>query len=46
MEFEDLIYEVAGGRATITINRPERLNAFRGTTIRELCEAYEAAADD
>ena len=36
----------APGRATITINRPERLNAFRVQTIRELCEAFEAAADD
>ena len=44
--FEDILYEVAGGRATITINRPDRLNAFRGQTIRELCEAFEAAADD
>jgi len=44
--FEDILYEVAGGRATITINRPDRLNAFRVQTIRELCEAFEAAADD
>ena len=44
--FEDILYEVAGGRATITINRPERLNAFRSQTIRELAEAFEAAADD
>jgi naphthoate synthase/2-ketocyclohexanecarboxyl-CoA hydrolase len=44
--FEDILYEVAGGRATITINRPERLNAFRRQTIRELAEAFEAAADD
>jgi dihydroxynaphthoic acid synthetase len=44
--YEDILYEFAGGRATITINRPERLNAFRGRTILELCEAFEAAADD
>ena len=44
--FEDILYEVGGGRATITINRPERLNAFRGKTTAELCEAFEAAADD
>jgi naphthoate synthase/2-ketocyclohexanecarboxyl-CoA hydrolase len=44
--YQDILYEVAGGRATITINRPERLNAFRGRTILELCEAFEAAADD
>ena len=46
MSYEDVLYEVADGRATITINRPERLNAFRVQTIRELCEAFEAAADD
>jgi naphthoate synthase/2-ketocyclohexanecarboxyl-CoA hydrolase len=45
-EFEDVLYEVAGGRATITINRPDRLNAFRRQTVRELAEAFEAAADD
>ena len=44
--FDDILYEVEAGRATITINRPERLNAFRVQTIRELCEAFEAAADD
>lgn len=44
--FEDILYEVEGGRATITLNRPDRLNAFRVQTIRELCEAFEAAADD
>ena len=44
--FEDILYEVGAGRATITINRPERLNAFRVKTIHELCEAFEAAADD
>jgi len=44
--FEDILYEVGGGRATITINRPERLNAFRGKTTAELCAAFEAAADD
>jgi len=46
MSYEDIRYEVAGGRATITIDRPDRLNAFRGQTMLELCEAFEAAADD
>lgn len=46
MEFEDILYEVDGGRATITINRPDRLNAFRVQTVQELCGAFEAAADD
>lgn len=46
MAYEDIIYETGDGRATITINRPERLNAFRMKTIIELGEAFEAAADD
>jgi naphthoate synthase/2-ketocyclohexanecarboxyl-CoA hydrolase len=44
--FEDIRYEVGDGRATITIDRPERLNAFRGRTLLELSEAFERAADD
>ncbi|MEQ8834447.1 MAG: enoyl-CoA hydratase-related protein [Miltoncostaeaceae bacterium] len=46
MGYEDILVETAGGRCTITINRPDRLNAFRGQTMVELCEAFEAAADD
>lgn len=46
MAYEDILYAVEAGRATITINRPDRLNAFRVQTIGELCEAFEAAADD
>ena len=46
MAYEDVIYEVAGGRATITIDRPDRLNAFRLQTMLELCETFERAADD
>jgi dihydroxynaphthoic acid synthetase len=44
--YEDIIYETGEGRATITINRPERLNAFRMQTITEMGEAFERAADD
>ena len=46
MTYEDILYEVGEGRATITINRPERLNAFRGQTLLELCDAFERSADD
>lgn len=46
MSYEDILYEVDGARATITLNRPDRLNAFRLQTLVELCEAFEAAADD
>ena len=46
MQFDDLLYEVSDGRATITINRPKKLNAFRTETVEELATAFEAAADD
>ena len=46
LSFEDILYEVRDGRATITINRPEKLNAFRSQTVLELAEAFEMAADD
>lgn len=46
-EYSEIIYEVADGIATITLNRPERLNAFTGVMCQELAKAYEAAdADD
>ena len=45
-DYEDIRYEVGDGRATITIDRPERLNAFRGRTLLEMSEAFERAADD
>jgi len=45
-EYQDIIYEVADGIARITINRPERRNAFRPQTLFELSRAFETARDD
>jgi naphthoate synthase len=45
-EFDDIIYEVGEGIARITINRPERRNAFRPQTLFELSDAFERARDD
>ena len=45
-EYDDVIYETAGGIAKITINRPEVRNAFRPQTLFELSDAFEAARDD
>jgi len=41
MNFEHIAYEVADRVATITLNRPEKLNAFTGTMMRELHEAFD-----
>jgi enoyl-CoA hydratase/carnithine racemase len=47
MRFAEIRYEVADGVATLTLARPEKLNAVTATTIRELVEAFAAAdADD
>ncbi len=47
MDFQEIGYEVADGVLTITLNRPDRLNAFTATMGRELIEAFDAAdADD
>ena len=44
--YEDIIYAVDGVAAIITINRPERYNAFRGQTVDELIHAVRAAWSD
>lgn len=46
-EFEDIRYEVDDSAAAIiTINRPDRYNAFRGRTVEELIEAFRLAWAD
>jgi enoyl-CoA hydratase/carnithine racemase len=46
MEFETIRYEVEDRIATITLNRPDRLNALSPAMIRELRAAYAAAESD
>jgi 2-ketocyclohexanecarboxyl-CoA hydrolase len=46
MNYTDVLYEVSEGIATITINRPDRLNCFRGRTIEELIHAFKSAWAD
>jgi enoyl-CoA hydratase/carnithine racemase len=47
MDFESIRYTVAENVLTITLNRPERLNAFTPTMARELIAAFDRAdADD
>jgi naphthoate synthase len=45
-DFEDILYEKAEGIAKITINRPERRNAFRPQTLAELRDTFTRARDD
>ncbi|RYE88920.1 MAG: enoyl-CoA hydratase [Oxalobacteraceae bacterium] len=47
MSYETLLYEVSDHVLTITLNRPDRLNAFTGTMMNELIDAFDKAdADD
>ena len=43
---EDVRYEVEDGLAWITIDRPERMNAFRAQTVDELIRCLKAAWAD
>lgn len=42
----DVLFTRNSGIATITINRPEVLNALRGQTYQDLIDAMRVAADD
>lgn len=47
MEFQEIRYDLADRVLTVTLNRPDRLNAFTPTMGRELVEAFDRAdADD
>jgi enoyl-CoA hydratase/carnithine racemase len=47
MEFEQIRYEVADNVLTLTMNRPDRLNAWTPTMLGELLEAFDRSdADD
>lgn len=46
MNFEDILYQVRNGVAWITINRPGKMNAFRGITCDELIRALHQAGCD
>ncbi|MBP2473012.1 naphthoate synthase [Crossiella equi] len=46
-DFTDITYAVdEDGAAVITINRPERMNSFRGRTVDELISAFKHAWAD
>lgn len=46
MNFDNLLFDTQDGIATITINRPSKLNALNRETIQELHEAFKSADED
>ena len=45
--FTQILYDVADGVATITLNRPEKMNAFTNVMMQEMCSAFDLVdADD
>ena len=45
-DFEDILYDKADGVAKVTINRPEKRNAFRPKTVSEMYAAFLDARED
>ena len=45
-EFSQIKYEVDGPVATITLNRPEKMNAYTRHMMGEICTAMDLADGD
>jgi naphthoate synthase len=45
-DYQDIVYEKVEGIAKVTINRPEKRNAFRPRTVAEMYEAFLDARED
>src|SRR4051812_19458463 len=46
VNYQHILYEVSDKIATITLNRPDRMNAWTATMERDVRHAMEAAAGD
>lgn len=47
MEYSEILYDVVDSVATITLHRPDRMNAFTGTMMYEVIDAFDSVdADD
>ncbi|HVP85985.1 MAG TPA: crotonase/enoyl-CoA hydratase family protein [Rhizomicrobium sp.] len=46
MSYKEIIYDVKDQILTLTLNRPEKLNAFTGTMMSEMIDAFGRASDD
>ena len=45
-DYEQILYDVEGPVLTVTLNRPDKLNAFTFTMMRELLDALDRADTD
>ncbi|MEY4010557.1 MAG: hypothetical protein RL644_1224 [Actinomycetota bacterium] len=46
MSYEHITLDIADGIATITLNRPDKLNAFTGTMMHEMISAFDRTDGD
>jgi enoyl-CoA hydratase/carnithine racemase len=46
MAYQQILTHVKDGILTITLNRPDKLNAFTGTMMNEMIDAFKKAGDD
>jgi enoyl-CoA hydratase/carnithine racemase len=46
MAYQQILTQVKDGILTITLNRPDKLNAFTGTMMTEMIDAFKKAGDD
>ena len=44
--YENILYEVDGGVATITLNQPDKRNALSHGMLDDMIKGFEAARDD
>lgn len=46
MAYEQITYEVENGIAILTLNRPDKMNAFTGTMMQEMIDAFDRVNKD
>jgi len=46
VDYQDITLDIADGIATITLNRPDKLNAFTGKMMHEIIDAFDRTDSD